>query len=164
MKRKCLANENCPVARGYNAIGDWWSLLIVLQVLNYGTRRFSQLQESLGMAKNILTVRLKKLVEEDILKKCPCGDGSAYQQYGPTERGKDLYKVLIALRQWGEKHYGSGCEANAQLVDREKRQPVTIDVRSADGRVLGPGEMMVMDAAGKELGAVEADKEHAVAK
>ena len=140
MRRKCLAKENCPVARGYDAIGDWWSLLIVLNVLNHGTRRFSQLQEDLGMAKNILTARLKKLVEEDILKKCPCREGGAYHQYGPTDRGRDLYKVLIALRQWGEKYYGSGCKDTPQLVDRLNKQPIPmIEVRSADGRVLAPG-------------------------
>jgi DNA-binding HxlR family transcriptional regulator len=152
MKRKCLAKENCPVARGYDAIGDWWSLLIVLHVLNYGTRRFSQLQEALGMAKNILTARLKKLVQEGILQKCPCHEGSAYHQYSPTERGRDLYKVLIALRQWGEKYYGSGCEDAPQLVDRATKQPIPeLQVRAADGRVLGAGDLVVVDRAGNEM-------------
>jgi DNA-binding HxlR family transcriptional regulator len=142
MKRKCLSNVNCPVARGYDAIGDWWSLLIVLQVINHGSRRFSQLQEDLGMAKNILTARLKKLVEEDILKKSPCAEGSAYHQYSPTDRGRDLYKVLIALRQWGEQYYSSGYTQPNQLVDRTKGDPIpNIEVRAADGRVLGPGDI-----------------------
>jgi DNA-binding HxlR family transcriptional regulator len=145
MKRKCLADKDCPVARGYNAIGDWWSLLVVLQVLTYGTRRFNQLQEELGMAKNILTARLKKLVEEDILEKRPLA-GGAYHEYAPTARGRDLYKVLIALRQWGEKYYCHGERPHNQLIDRQSGQPVPdIEIRAADGRILSPGDLTVAE-------------------
>jgi DNA-binding HxlR family transcriptional regulator len=144
MKRKCLANETCPVARGYDAIGDWWSLLIVLNILTHGSRRFSQLQEELGMAKNILTARLKKLVDEDILEKRPLAEG-AYHEYAPTARGRDLWKVLITLRQWGEQYYCHGERPPNRLVDRETGQPIPpVEIRAADGRLLGPGDLAVI--------------------
>lgn len=146
MKKKCLAGEECPLARGYNAIGDWWSLLILTQVVMMGIRRFCEIGENLGMAKNILTARLKKLVDEDILTKMPASDGSAYHEYVPTERGRDLYKVLIALRQWGETHYGNPCgKSTSYLVDREKNEPIRkMEVFATDGRVLGPEDVHIV--------------------
>lgn len=145
MKRKCLANESCPVARAYDAIGDWWSLLIVLNVLTHGSRRFSQLQEDLGMAKNILTARLKKLVDEDILEKRPIAE-AAYHEYAPTARGRDLYKVLVTLRQWGEQYYCRGEAPPTRLVDKATGQPIPpVEIRAADGRVLGAGDLAVID-------------------
>lgn len=145
MKKKCLADKDCPVARGYNAIGDWWSLLIVAQILNYGHRRFGEMQDSLGMAKNILTARLSKLMEEGIIQKAPCADGSAYHEYVATERGRDLFKVIVALRQWGEKHYFECGDLKYAVVDRQSGESVPpIEVRSADGRVLGPDDMEII--------------------
>lgn len=137
MKKKCLASEVCPLARGYNAIGDWWSLLIVTQILLTNSRRFSEIQEDLGMAKNILTARLTKLLEEDILEKAPASDGSAYQEYRATKKGKDLYKVIVALRQWGETHYSDKATRKHLLVDRKRSKPIPqIEIRSANGEVL----------------------------
>ena len=67
VKRTCLASDGCPVARSLDAIGDWWSLLIVRDAL-LGRRRFGEFQKSLGLAKNILTVRLRALVDRGILE------------------------------------------------------------------------------------------------
>ena len=148
MKRTCFADENCPVARGYNAIGDWWSLLIVARVLT-GLRRFSELQEALGLAKNILTARLKKLVEQGILEKVPASDGSAYHEYVATEKGRDLHVIVVALRQWGEKHFFDTGGCGTVLVDKENGRPVPpVQVRADDGRVLGPEDVKDVKCAG----------------
>ncbi len=145
MKKKCLAQHDCPLARGYNVIGDWWSLLIVMQILTLKTHRFSELEAGLGMAKNILTARLRKLVAEGILEKRPAADGSAYHEYVPTERGRDLYTVLVALRQWGERHYAAGCRTETHLVDKSTGQPLPpLEVRSADGRSIGPEDLEIV--------------------
>lgn len=147
MKKKCLAEQDCPLARGYNAIGDWWSLLIISQIVLGGLRRFSELQEGLGMAKNILTARLKKLVEQGILEKVPCADGSAYHEYVATDTGKDLYKVLVAMREWGAKHFGMSCGEKHVLVDRETGQPVPpLELRSADGRLLTLNDLQIISS------------------
>src|SRR5260370_13795232 len=101
MKRRSLCTAECPIARALDVIGDWWSLLIVRDVV-LGKRRFGECQRSLGLAKNILCVRLQKLVAHGVLKVGPASDGSAYQEYALTEMGRGLYIVLVALRQWGE--------------------------------------------------------------
>jgi DNA-binding HxlR family transcriptional regulator len=100
MKRKCLAKAECAVARALDAIGDWWSLLIIRDAF-FG-RRFGEFQKSLGLARNILTARLRKLVDRGVLEMVPASDGSAYQEYVLTDKGRGLDVVLIALRQWGE--------------------------------------------------------------
>jgi DNA-binding HxlR family transcriptional regulator len=104
MKRKCLGKDHCPIARALDAIGDCWSLLIIRDAFR-GTRRFGELQKGLGLAKNILAARLRKLVSDGVLEMVPVSDGSAYQEYALTERGRELQPVLAALQQWGE-----GCQ------------------------------------------------------
>lgn len=145
MRKKCLAENECPLARGYNVIGDWWSLLIVTQVSLLGLRRFGDIQQSLGMAKNILSARLQKLVEEGILRKVPASNGGAFHEYVLTEKGSDLYKVIVALRQWGEKHFCSGKPAKEFLADKAGRKRIPeIEVRSQDGAVLGASDLMIV--------------------
>src|ERR1700754_683689 len=101
MKRKCLEQSDCGVARALDAIGDWWSLLILREAFA-GKRRFGEFQKELGVARNILTVRLKKMVGLGIFDLVPASDGTAFHEYALTEKGRGLYIVLAALRQWGE--------------------------------------------------------------
>ena len=145
MKRKSLCTANCPIARTLDVIGDWWSLLIVRDAF-LGKRRFGEFQTSLGLAKNILCARLRKLVAHEILKVVPASNGSAYQEYALTEKGRRLYIVLIALRQWGESNlFGKG-ELDLLLVDRKTGQPVKpLELRSQDGRLLGPADLRTVN-------------------
>jgi DNA-binding HxlR family transcriptional regulator len=108
---------NCPVARSLDAIGDWWSLLIVRDAFR-GERRFGEFQKSTGAAKNILASRLRSLVAFGVLEIVPAADGSAYHEYRLTEKGRDLFPVIAALWQWGEKHFFSVNEAPPRLHDR----------------------------------------------
>jgi DNA-binding HxlR family transcriptional regulator len=101
LKRKGLETSQCPIARALDVIGDWWSLLIVREAF-LGKRRFGEFQRSLGLAKNILCTRLQKLVAHEIFELTPASDGSAYQEYTLTDKGRGLCIVLVALRQWGE--------------------------------------------------------------
>ena len=101
--RKSLQAEPCPVARSVDCIGDRWSLLIIRDAFD-GVRRFSDFQRSLGMARNILSDRLRKLVEAGVLELQTASDGSSYQEYVLTRKGQSLFPVVVALRQWGEKH------------------------------------------------------------
>lgn len=91
------------MARTLDLVGEWWTLLILRDALG-GVTRFSEFQQSLGMAKNILASRLRKLVDNGILELKPASDGSAYQEYVITEKGRSLTGVVAALRDWGEKH------------------------------------------------------------
>ena len=147
MKRKSLCTTNCPIARTLDVIGDWWSLLIVRDAF-FGKRRFSEFHKSLGLAKNILCVRLQKLVAQGVLTTAPASDGSAYQEYRLTNKGRSLYLVLVALRQWGERNLFKKGELDLLLVDRETGQPVKpLELRSKDGRLLGPADLRTINKA-----------------
>ncbi|ATL32773.1 winged helix-turn-helix transcriptional regulator [Streptomyces formicae] len=133
----------CPVARSVDAIGDWWSLLIVRDAFD-GSRRFGEFQRSLGVAKNILTARLRSLVAGGVLASVPASDGSAYREYVLTEKGKELFPVIVALRQWGERNFFTPGEPHSELVDRREGERLRpLEVLAADGRRLDPGDTAV---------------------
>ena len=143
VKRKSLEGAECPIARSLDEIGDWWSLLIIRDAL-LGARRFGEFQKKLGLAKNILTVRLRALVDDGILRLAPASDGSAYQEYLLTPKGRGVFPVLVALRQWREEFDDRPEEIATILVDREKGRPVRkLELRSQDGRLLSAGDTML---------------------
>ena len=143
MKRTGFAKADCPVARALDAIGDWWSLLIVRDAFD-GLRRFGDFQKNLGIAKGMLTTRLRTLVERDILKTVPASDGSAYQEYVLTPKGRGTFPILVALRQWSEEFDDHPEEIATILVDREKCRPVKkLEMRAEDGRLLSPADTML---------------------
>ena len=137
VKRTRLEHAECPIARSLDAIGDWWSLLIIRDAM-LGRRRFGEFQKSLGLAKNILTVRLRALVAHGILKTEPASDGSAYQEYVPTPKGRGIFPIIVALRQWSEEFDERPEEIATILVDRARGRPVKkLELHSRDGRLLG---------------------------
>jgi DNA-binding HxlR family transcriptional regulator len=141
VKRTSLAGTGCPVARALDVFGDWWSLLIMRDAL-IGYRRFGELQKSLGLAKNILTVRLRALVDQGLLKMAPASDGSAYREYVPTPKGRGIFPILVALRQWSEEFDAHPEEIATILVDRDSGRPVKkLELHASDGRLIGPGEI-----------------------
>ena len=143
VKRTSFENDDCPIARSLDAIGDWWSLLIIREAL-FGSRRFGEFQKSLGLAKNILTVRLRALVDHGILATAPASDGSAYQEYVLTPKGRGTFPILVALRQWSEEFDDRPEEIATILVDREKGRPVKkLEMRAEDGRLLSSAETML---------------------
>jgi DNA-binding HxlR family transcriptional regulator len=140
VKRTSFEGADCPVARSLDSLGDWWSLLIIRDAF-VGIRRFSEFQKNIGLAKNILTVRLRALVERGILKTVPASDGSAYQEYVLTPKGRGVLPVLVALRQWSEEFSGERDGFATLLVDRDKGRPVKkLELRAADGRLLDDGD------------------------
>ena len=143
VKRTSFEKAECPIARSLDALGDWWSLLIIRDAF-MGIRRFSEFQKNLGCAKNILTVRLRALVDQGILKTAPASDGSAYQEYILTPKGRGVFPVLVALRQWSEEFSCEGGGFPTLLVDRSKGRPVRkLELRAGDGRLLGDGDTEV---------------------
>lgn len=133
--------DTCPVARSLDLVGDRWSMLIVRDAFD-GVRRFSDFQRGLGVARNILTDRLKRLVEAGVLTSQAASDGSSYQEYVLTAAGLDLFPVIVALRQWGERN----------LFARGERHSALVDVKA--GKALAPMRPMAMD--GRVLSAAEA--------
>ena len=142
-RRKSTSTETCPVARSVDVVGDRWSLLIVRDAFD-GVSRFGDFQRSLGMARNILSERLRRLVETDILETRPASDGTAYQEYVLTARGESLFPVVVALRQWGERHLFARSERHSILIDKSTGQPVPLMAPQAgNGDTLAPDETIV---------------------
>ncbi|MBN8992764.1 MAG: helix-turn-helix transcriptional regulator [Rhizobiales bacterium] len=140
VKRTSFEKDDCPIARSLDAIGDWWSMLIIREAL-FGRRRFGEFQKSLGLAKNILTVRLRSLVDQGILKLAPASDGSAYQEYLLTPKGRGVFPILVALRQWSEEFDVHPEEITTVLVDKQSGRPVRkLELYSEDRRLLGAGD------------------------
>jgi DNA-binding HxlR family transcriptional regulator len=137
MKRTSFAKDECPVARSLEVVGDWWSLLIVRDAFT-GKKRFGEFQQSLGVAKNILTARLKKLVAGGVLQFVPASDGSAYREYVLTKKGRGLFPVIAALGQW------SCAGSEFKLVDRKKGKPVRLELRSEDGGRLAADDVRLV--------------------
>ncbi|NEI68666.1 transcriptional regulator [Rhizobium lusitanum] len=141
--RKSLKGDYCPSARSLDVIGDWWSLLIVRDAFD-GLTRFGEFQKSLGIAKNILTERLRTLVASGILELAPASEGGTRMEYRLTAMGKDLFPVMVALRQFGERHLFAPAEDHSLLVDRATGQPVQLEIRARDGRTIGPDEALIL--------------------
>jgi DNA-binding HxlR family transcriptional regulator len=148
VKRTSFEGDGCPVARSLEAIGDWWTLLIIREAM-LGLRRFGEFQSKLGMAKNILSARLRSMLDHGILAMVPASDGSAYQEYVLTPKGRGVFPVLVALRQWSEEFAGEPDGFPTLLVDLGKGRPVRkLELRSEDGRLLGIGDTEVRPNSG----------------
>jgi len=102
MQRTSFEDMNCSVAQCLEVVGEWWSLLIVRDAF-LGVRRFDDFQARLGISRNILNQRLTKLVDEGILERVPYQDNPPRSEYRLTEKGRDLWHVLTAMRQWGDR-------------------------------------------------------------
>jgi len=124
------------MARTADILGDKWTLLILRDAF-FGTSTFSQFQKNLGVARNILTDRLEKLVEFGVLHKKPIRPGVERYEYTLTESGLDLTPVLIAMTQWGDRWiFGEGKEPFL-FFDKNSDTPIqTVQVQSREGRTL----------------------------
>jgi DNA-binding HxlR family transcriptional regulator len=152
VRRTSFAGDACPIARALDVIGDWWSMLIIRDAIS-GRRRFGEFQKSLGLAKNILSARLRMLVDEGILSTVPASDGGPYQDYVLTDKGRGVFPILVALRQWSEAHDAHPDEIATIMVDRAKGEPVrTLELRAHDGRLLQFGDTELRPRAARKRG------------
>ena len=103
MERADYSDSNCSVARTLGVMGDRWTMLVLREAF-FGVRRFEAMQRNLGIARNVLTDRLHKLVEHGILARVPYQERPERHEYRLTEKGLGLYAPLIALMKWGDEH------------------------------------------------------------
>jgi DNA-binding HxlR family transcriptional regulator len=142
--KRLVASCSLPVA--LEAMGERWSFLILLSSFN-GLCHFEEFQQRLGIARNILSNRLGRLVERGILERSLDTEDRRRVTYRLTEKGQALLPALIALRQWGER-WGSCAPVNPVLVDLRDGKPVQpVSVRAHDGRVLGSDDLGWRDMA-----------------
>lgn len=135
MRHKSFGNMQCPIARSLERVGEWWSILILRDAF-LGLTRFDQFEESLGIAPNILTRRLKTLVEAGLLERRRYSARPPRDDYVLTQAGRDFRPVLWALLAWGNKHFAPE-GASVVIVDSqtgEQADPVVVDRNS--GRLL----------------------------
>ena len=103
LKRHYDGQEACSVAMTLEIVGERWTWLIVRDAF-LGLAKFDEFQQSLGIARNVLADRLRRLVEEGILERVPYAERPPRYDYVLTEKGRDLFTALTALRQWGDEH------------------------------------------------------------
>jgi DNA-binding HxlR family transcriptional regulator len=143
MQRTSFAAWECPAARALESVGDWWSILILRDAFR-GVRRFDEFLGSLGVAPNILTRRLKHLIDQGLFERRLYAERPARYEYVLTPKGRDFFPVLMALFAWGNRHLGEEERAfllGDPLTDLE-RDPVVIDGRT--GERLAPGNTVLM--------------------
>jgi len=104
MLQRDYPNQVCSIARSLEVIGERWTLLIVRDAM-IGAERFEDFQDSLGIASNVLTNRLKLLCEEGVLERVPDETRPGRPRYVLTDKGRELGPALIALIKWGDRHY-----------------------------------------------------------
>jgi DNA-binding HxlR family transcriptional regulator len=100
-RRTSFAGMNCSVAQTLEIVGEWWTVLILRDAF-FGVNRFDQFQERLGIARNVLTDRLGRLVDHGILERTAYQAHPVRHEYRLTAKGRDLWPVLVAIRQWGD--------------------------------------------------------------
>ncbi len=101
MRRTSLRDRNCSIAQCLEVTGDWWTMLVVRDVL-LGIRRFDELQADLGISRNTLARRLDQLVADGVLERRAYSDAPPRHEYVLTAKGRDLWPVLDAMRRWGD--------------------------------------------------------------
>lgn len=149
MTRKRFDDLDCSVACALDQVGDWWSLLVVKEAM-LGTRRFVDFQQRLGIAKNILCNRLNRLVDSGVMSKVDAGEHGTRYEYRLTDKGRDLFTVIAALRQWSERWNGS--RDDLRLVDRISGHPIRqLRVESDDGQPLTVRDVRFEDAGAERL-------------
>ena len=100
-RRTSVAHFPCSIARTLEVVGDWWTLLVVRD-LSFGLRRFEQIQENLGIARNVLADRLTLLVDQGIVRREPYQERPERFEYRLTEKGEGLFGVLMAMWAYGD--------------------------------------------------------------
>lgn len=131
----------CGLPEALEVMGERWSFMILRASFN-GLHHFEEFLTELGIARNILSNRLAKLVEHGILDRQPCADDRRRIEYRLTAKGMDLLPAMVALRQWGQK-YGGEVVENPVLADEYDRLPIgPVSILSHDGRVLGPKDLL----------------------
>ena len=143
MQRKRFATMTCPIARGLDRVGEWWSILILRDAFA-GLTRFDAFEKNLGIAPGMLTRRLNALVEAGLLEKHRYSEKPPRDEYLLTERGRDFRPVLLAMMAWGNRHFAPD-GIRVQMVEAATgvpADPVLVDRRT--GRVLAEPDYVVV--------------------
>ncbi len=154
MKHNKFDDLNCSIATALELIGEWWTILILREAF-FGTRRFEDFQQHLGIARNILTARLRKLCDGGILQRVPIKEGAKRHEYRLTAMGRDLYPTLIALTQWGDRwlHLGG---APVKFIEHTTGEEIPdVAILSKQGAVLDARDLTLKPGPGATAETIE---------
>ena len=144
MRRKSFDTMQCPIARGLEHVGEWWSILILRDAFR-GMRRFDEFRDSLGIAPTMLTKRLNTLVDSGLLERRQYSEHPPRDEYVLTPMGHDFRPVLLAMMAFGNRHFPPDRQS-VQVVNEQTGQtvdPILIDPATGR-RVDGPGYAVVI--------------------
>jgi DNA-binding HxlR family transcriptional regulator len=154
MQRTSFKEEDCPIARGLEHVGEWWTMLILRDSFQ-GKTRFDEFQRRLNIAPNMLTRRLRALVASGLLEQRTVEPRGRRQAYFLTDRGRDFWPVLVALQHWAGRHFmdggkpmvvvdrAGGLTVEPLLAERGTGRPISVDTHRF---AAGPGASKRLDA------------------
>ena len=139
-------SQVCSVARTVQVLGDRWTMLVLRDIFN-GVRRFADLGQHLGIARDVLAKRLGVLVDEGLIRRVPYQEPGARTryEYRLTDAGRELRPVLLALQEWGDRHRATPEGPPARLFHAGCGAPVHVDVRCAEGHEIGPRTHLTLE-------------------
>lgn len=144
MQKKTFSDIDCAIAQTLEQIGDGWTLLILRNAF-HRMRHFDQFQENLNIPTNTLSNRLKKLTDSGILARRPCAHDRRSYEYRLTEKGLDLYPVIVTLFQWGERWYSQPNGPRMELTEKGSGDPIPeVKVRNQQGEPLSAQDVQVV--------------------
>jgi DNA-binding HxlR family transcriptional regulator len=144
------STDNCSIAAAIGLVGEKWTFLVLREAFS-GVRRFDDLHERIGAPRQVLSARLARLVDEGILRRVPYREPGQRQryEYRLTDKGLDLYPVLVALMHWGDRWARDAAGPAVTLHHRDCGAPVHQELRCAQGHVVGgPREVEPRPGAG----------------
>ena len=130
--------DNCPIGAAVGIIGEKWTFLVLREAFS-GVRRFDDMQRRTQAPRQVLSDRLARLVRDGLLRKVPYQERGQRRrhEYRLTEKGLDLYPILVALMEWGDKHATGPAGPATVLTHRDCGAPVSLQLTCADGHALG---------------------------
>ena len=133
-ERSRYSSENCSIKRTLAVVGEKWTLFVLREAF-YGVRRFEDFRRFIGCARNILSARLTTLVEQEILRREPYREAGRRErtEYRLTPRGLELFQILVALMQWGDRWTADSAGPAAEIRHRDCKQPVRVTMMCAAG-------------------------------
>ncbi|MBO0809386.1 MAG: helix-turn-helix transcriptional regulator [Actinobacteria bacterium] len=131
-------SDNCPVGAAVGIIGEKWTFLVLREVFS-GVRRFDDLQRRTQAPRQVLSDRLARLVRDGLLRRVPYQERGQRRrhEYRLTPEGLDLYPILVALMEWGDKHATGPAGPATLLTHRDCGARVGLQLTCADGHALG---------------------------
>ena len=148
---------NCSVARTLEVVGEWWTMLIIREAF-FGIRRFDEIQGRLGIARNVLATRLQSLVDNGVFERRLYQERPERFEYRLTEKGMDLYPVLVAMLGWGDRWAAGKDGPPLVLVHRTCGKPATPTLRCSEcGEELRPHDVRPQPVPARTSGAIPSD-------